>query len=262
MPEAESVMDLGVLDMVVVFSFLILPVVVFVQMKIAVMREMFSAVARMSIQLFLVGLYLRFLFRINSVWLNMLWIGVMITCANASTLSKSGLSWRRYFGALSIGTACSALLMTGLFVFAVIRPTPLYDARYMIPLAGMILGNCLRGNVVALERFFSSLTNGRKEHLTRLFLGAGRLEAVMPYIRSSLRAAVMPSLSTMATMGVVSLPGMMTGQILGGSVPMVAIKYQIAIMICIFCGITLACASNLYFAAMIALDDYGMLRDN
>ena len=261
MSESLQVVNLSFLDMVVLFSLLLFPAIVFLRLRLGLMKEMVVSIARMTLQLLLVGLYLRFLFRVNSLWLNAVWIAVMVTFANMSTLGKAGLPWRRYFWPLYIGTAGSAVLMMFFFVGVVIRPTPLYEARYVVPITGMILGNCLRGNVIALERFFSSLRNDRKGYMTRLLLGAARSEALAPYIRSAMRAAVSPSLATMATLGLVSLPGMMTGQILGGSIPMVAIKYQIGIMLCIFCGITLACAVNLRFAASLALDEYDMPRE-
>jgi len=91
-------------------------------------------------------------------------------------------------------------------------------------------------------------------------LGATLSEAVRPYMQKALQAAAGPLLATIATMGIVSLPGMMTGQILGGSMPVMAIKYQIAIVISIFSAMILASGLNLLFSMKIAFDDFGMLR--
>ena len=260
MADAGGVADLGLRGMLVVYSLLVIPLFVSVHFGLGMVRELVVSVVRMSVQLLLVGLYLGVVFRVNSLWISVLWILVMVTAANLSILGKAKLPKRRYFWVTYAGVGGSALLMTLVLVGVAVRPTPLYDARYVVPITGMVLGNCMRGNVIALERFFSSLNGDRKGYLTRLMLGATTSEALAPYIRSALRAAVSPTLATMATLGLVALPGMMTGQILGGSLPIVAIKYQIAIMICIFCGTTLACAVNLRLTAALALDEYGMPR--
>ncbi|MBN2701720.1 MAG: ABC transporter permease, partial [Methylothermaceae bacterium] len=155
----------------------------------------------------------------------------------------------------------SALLSTAYLVFLVIRPPLIHDARYLIPLAGMILGNCLQANVIALERFYAAIRKNESEYLTFLLLGATRWEAVRPYFREAVKAAVNPTLASMATLGLVSLPGMMTGQILGGAEPWVAVKYQIAIMVCIFTATTVASILNLALSLTIAFNEFDVLRE-
>jgi len=183
----------------------------------------------------------------------------MVIVANFSILKKSGLNRRRYFLLTFAGVAFSTALITGIFVMAIIGPSPIYDARYLIPIFGMILGNCMRGNILTLERFYSGIRENEREYLTYLMMGATRLEAVRPYMRHALTAAFAPQLSTMATMGIVSLPGMMTGQLLGGSVPLTAIKYQIAIMICIFTALVIASVLNLLLTMRISFNRFDML---
>jgi len=112
-------------------------------------KDIGIGILRMSVQLGLVGFYLKMLFDLNNPWLNALWILVMLLVADLAILKRSGLK-RRYF-ALSTFTAIavSIMLSTAYLVFLVIQPTHFYDARYLIPLAGMILGNCMQGNVIA-----------------------------------------------------------------------------------------------------------------
>jgi putative ABC transport system permease protein len=124
-----------------------------------------------------------------------------------------------------------------------------------------ILGNCLQGNVIALERFYSSLRKNENEYMTFLMLGATRWEAVHSYFREAVKAAINPTIASMATMGLVSLPGMMTGQILGGSEPWLAVKYQIAIMICIFTSTMIASIINLKLSLNIALNTFAVLKN-
>ena len=100
------------------------------------------------------------------------------------------------------------------------------------------------------------------EFMTYLMLGASLREAVQPYLRDSIKAAVNPTIATMATMGIVSLPGMMTGQILGGAMPMEAIKYQIGIMICIFTSMVVASLVNILLSLPVAFDDHQRLNED
>ncbi len=100
-----------------------------------------------------------------------------------------------------------------------------FEARYLIPIGGMILGNSLSGNVLGIGEFYADIKRNENRYLYNLSLGASRYEALLPYIRKSLRSAVRPTLANIATAGVVFLPGMMTGQILGGVSPLLVIKY-------------------------------------
>jgi putative ABC transport system permease protein len=215
----------------------------------------------MSIQLLLVGIYLKMLFDLNNPWLNGLWILIMLLVADVSILRRAGLKVRYFALATFTAVASSILFSTAYLVILVIQPTHYYDAHYIVPLAGMILGNCLQGNVIALERFYSSLRKNENEYTTFLMLGATRWEAVRPYFRDAVKAAINPTIASMATMGLVSLPGMMTGQILGGSEPWLAVKYQIAIMICIFTSTTIASILNLKFSLTIAFNAFDVLKN-
>lgn len=252
--------DLSLWQMAAVYALFLVPLGIFAVCRIGLVRETIVSALRMSAQLTLVALYLGLIFELNHWWLSGLWIVIMVFVANMSVLQKAGVNRRHFFVCSLGGIAVSTALVAGFLVFAIIRPTPAYDARYLIPITGMILGNCLRGNVLSLERFYSGIRDNEKTFLTYLMLGATLHEAVRPYLRNAIKAATAPILSTMATTGIVSLPGMMTGQILGGAPPTTAIKYQIAIMVCIFTAITLATLLNILFSMRVAFDEYGMLK--
>ena len=252
--------DLGYIDMMFIYLMLLIPVAFSIWLKLGIIKETAISVLRMTIQLGLVGLYLGVIFDLNSLLLNILWILVMMIVANASILRQSGLLARHLFP-YTFSAVCLALtLISTIFVVVAIAPQPLYDARYLIPITGMLMGNCMRSNVIALERFYSGIRSNEKEFITYQMLGATLTEATLPYMRSAMRSAINPMLATVATLGIVSLPGMMTGQILGGSSPMVAIKYQIAIMISIFSAMVISSTLSLIFTRKIAFDSYGMLK--
>lgn len=254
-------LDIELPRMALLYGLCLLPWLLLRMLGLLLSRDIGISVLRMSVQLALVGFYLKWLFELNNPWFNGLWILMMLLVADFSILRRAGLKARYFAFVTLIAIAFSILFSTAFLVFWVIRPALFYDARYIVPLAGMILGNCLQGNVIALERFYSALRKNENEYATLLMLGATRTEAVRSYFREAIKAAINPTIAGMATMGLVSLPGMMTGQILGGSEPWVAVKYQIAIMICIFTSTTLATIINLRLTLNSAFNEFDVLRD-
>lgn len=257
-----ATLDIQLPQMALLYGLCLLPVFLLWLIGLRLSRDIGISILRMTIQLALVGIYLKTLFDLNNPWLNGLWILVMLIVADLSILRRAGLKARYFALATFTAIASSILFSTAYLVILVIQPTHYYDARYIVPLAGMILGNCLQGNVIALERFYSAVRKNENEYATFLMLGATRWEAVRPYFREAIKAAINPTIAGMATMGLVSLPGMMTGQILGGSEPGLAVKYQIAIMICIFTSTTIAGIINLKLSLAIAFNAYDVLRDD
>jgi putative ABC transport system permease protein len=253
-------LDIALPRMALLYGLCLLPWLLLWLIGLRLSRDIGISILRMTVQLSLVGIYLKALFELNDPWLNGLWILLMLLVADLSILQRAGLKARYFFLATFTAVASSILFSTAYLVMLVIQPALYYDARYIVPLAGMILGNCLQGNVIALERFYSALRKNEKEYETFLMLGATRWEAVLPYFRAAIKAAINPTIAGMATMGLVSLPGMMTGQILGGSEPWIAVKYQIAIMICIFTSTAVASIINLKLSLNIAFDGFDVLK--
>lgn len=252
--------DIGLPAMAVLYAVTLLPALLLHLIGLKISRDLAWAVVRMSAQLAILGFYLQYLFALNHPWLNAAWIALMLVAADLTILARSGLRWRRFFASTLAAVGVGVLFSSGYLIGLVIRPLPLYDARYLIPLVGMLLGNCLQSNVIALERFYTALRRNQTEYLTYLLLGASRTEAVRPYFRQAMLASVNPAIASMATMGLVWLPGMMTGQILGGSDPWVAVKYQIAIMLSILVSMTLTNSLALWFSLRIAFDRNDVLR--
>lgn len=257
-----ATLDIGAAQMAVLFGVVLLPWLLLGLLGIGLTKAVGIGILRMTLQLGLVGVYLKTLFELNNPWLNGLWILVMLLVADLAILGRAGLNRRLFFLSTFTAVTLSVLFSAAYLIFLVIRPPLFYDARYLVPLTGMILGNCLQSNVIGLERFYSALRKNENEYLTYLLLGATRQEAVAPYFREAVKAAVNPTVASMATLGLVALPGMMTGQILGGGDPWVAVKYQIAIMLCIFSSTTLAALLNLKLSLNIAFDEFDGLRED
>ncbi len=239
----------------------LIPAAVLFIRKLPIWKEVIIAVLRMAVQLSLIGFYLQFLFKYNSPVLNIAWVLVMICIANMTIIKRVGLRRRLLFFSTGIGIFISTSLV-GVTLLLTVGIRPLYDAHYLIPLIGMILGNTLQGNVIALERFYSSLRSEQKLYELLLFNGASNYEALTPFMNNALTAAISPAVGGMMTTGLVALPGMMTGQILGGTVPIEAIKYQIVIMAAIFLAIFLSIILNLLITPRITFNAYGVLKSD
>ena len=158
--------DLGIVDFGLFYLLLAVPLLISLWLDLRIIKDSLYALFRMTLQLLLIGLYLDFLFKLNSPFLNVAWIMVMLIMANVSTLRQSGLSFWRMFPFSFYGITVGFAVILTVFVGLIIRPTPLYDARYLIPISGMILGNCMRGNIVSLERFDSGILQNQKEFIT------------------------------------------------------------------------------------------------
>ncbi len=173
-------------------------------------------------------------------------------------LRGSGLSLRLFFV-----TYPALLLAVGLvlayFMLLVFAPDPVLDARYVIPVAGMLLGNSMNRAIITLERFYSDIRADQAGYVSLVAMGATLREATAPYLATAYRAGLAPSLANTANIGLVFLPGMMTGQILGGSEPMTAIEYQIAIILAIFVTTELASLLAIRFSMIRGFDDLGFL---
>lgn len=254
--------DPGWIGVLAAIGMLLIPLGMMAHQRIPLIRQALVAVLRMTVQLLLVGLYLQWVFELDRWWITLPWLLVMVSAATVSTLRGSGLRARLLImaaaPALLLGTAIPLFWFIGL----VLRNPNVLEARYAIPVAGMILGNCLRANIVGIRDFYQQIRKDRKAYLLTLAQGATLCEAVCPYLRHSFQAAVAPTIATMMTIGVVSLPGMMTGVILGGADPVVAIRYQIGIMLAIFTGTTITVPMAIYFSLRRCFDGYGLLHDD
>ena len=201
-------------------------------------RSLLVAAIRMVVQLTLVGLVLTTLFSVVSpLWTGIAALGMVLFAGHEAAQQQS----RRLSGwwSYGLGTGCmmmSSVLVTVFTLIAALRPNPWYDPRYAIPLLGMILGNCMTGVGLGLDTLTTSLVSRRASVEAQLMLGATRQVAMSPVTREALRSALMPTINSMSATGVVSLPGMMTGQILGGVPPAEAVKYQILVMFLIAGG--------------------------
>jgi putative ABC transport system permease protein len=158
---------------------------------------------------------------------------------------NSGIN-RNFKIAISLSLAGMGLIMV-LFFIGVVVGINVFNPRYTIPISGMIIGNAMTGVSLALKTFTENCKAQKNKMETLLNLGVAPKKILMPFVNNSLETALLPTINTMLGMGIVSLPGMMTGQILSGTLPTTAILYQISIMITICTVVCLSVFSSLYF---------------
>ena len=193
-------------------------------------RQLVVAAARAIVQLTLLGLVLVPVMGARSPFVVAAMCAVMVVVGAREGLRRVS---RRYPG--MYGTALASLAVAGggtavLATAVLIRADPWWAPRYLVPLLGMILGNGLTGIGLGLDRCLHRLDVGRSEVEALLARGATRWEAARPVAADAIRTGTVPILNTMSVVGIVSIPGMMTGQILGGTDPILAARYQLVIL--------------------------------
>jgi len=258
----KQIIDVSLWSLAGGYLLLIFPLAILLYQRVRILKETATAVIRMTLQLLFVGLYLQVVFKLNNPFLNLAWVAIMVIVADLSILRGCKLNIKRFllplFIALIAGTAIPVLA----FVGPILRLPDWFDAQYVIPLAGMILGNCLRADIIGLNNFYQSIGTNQKAYHQSLAYGAALIEALNPYFREALRASLTPTIASMATIGLVALPGMMTGVILAGADPFTAIKYQIAIMIAIFSGTAITVFLAIRLTIHSSFNAYGTLNPN
>ncbi len=201
-----------------------------VALRLGLHKKLALAAVRTVVQLLLVGLVLQWVFSLSKWYLVLALMLFMALVAGISAVRRTG---RRYPGIwidsmLSIWA--SSWIITGIALFGIVQVEPWFLPQYAIPLLGMILGNTLTGISLGLDRLGQELVSRRNEVDGLLALGATRWEAAQGPVRSAVQTGMIPILNSMMVVGIVSLPGMMTGQLLAGVAPEQAVKYQVVIM--------------------------------
>jgi putative ABC transport system permease protein len=232
------------------------------RLHLGVERRVLIAAARSTVQLSLIGLVLKVLFAQTSLPLIGLMALVMLAVAGWEVLARQK---RRFLGAWGYGIGAVSMFVSSFSVLllaltVIIGVKPWYQPQYLIPLLGMLLGNTMSGIAIALDNLTRNAWDARGRIEARLLLGAGWEESIADIRREALRSGLIPIVNAMASAGLVSLPGMMTGQILGGSPPMEAAKYQLMIMFLISAGTGLGSMAAVWIGSRRLFDERQRLR--
>jgi putative ABC transport system permease protein len=231
-------------------------------LQLGLERQILVAALRTLVQLTLVGLVLKTLFALASPWLTLLAVAVMILAATTEVASRQEQHFRSWWNfGLGAGAITMATVLAALFTLTThIRPSPWYDPRYSIPLVGIVLGNVMNAVSLGLNGMLTAAVRERAAVEAQLALGASRFVALKPFIRRSLRAGLIPIVNQMSAAGLITLPGMMTGQILAGMDPTDAVKYQILTLFLLAGGAGIGVLGAVYASAWRLTDERHRLR--
>ena len=194
-------------------------------------RDLLVGTIRTFAQLFLLGYALKVIFALDRAWLVLAIFGFMILFASWTIRARIKEKQVSFFLPVFFSMMISYVLVSYMVTAVVVGVKPWWKPQYFIPLGGMVIGNSMNAIAIALERLLSDLRARRQEVEMKLCLGADYKEASHDVVRNAMRAGMIPSINSMMAVGVVFIPGMMTGQILAGADPLMAIRYQIVVMV-------------------------------
>jgi len=202
-----------------------------VMLRLGLGRDLVWGTIRCVAQLFLMGFVLRFLFQLESAWPVLLVFAGMILLASQIVHGRVGRVGVPVFWPTFVTMLLSYSVVSVVVTALIVQVKPWYKPQYFLPLGGMVIGNSMTAIALALERLVTGLGRNRAQVELLLSLGADRNEASRPWLREAVRAGMLPSIVSMMGVGVVFIPGMMSGQVLAGADPLVAVRYQIVVML-------------------------------
>lgn len=238
--------QINIANFFLIYALLLIVLWIMKKCKIQQSKFLLLGSIRMSIQLMLAGFVLMYIFENDHPIFTLFYIVVMVGFAIHRVLSRNPELNKRFKIIIALSLGCSGLGVVIFFITCIIQEN-LWDPQYAIPLSGMIFGNVMTGLNLGLKTFSESLKANTKQVEALLNFGARPQAIMQPFVAQALETALLPTLNSMIGMGIVSLPGMMTGQILSGTLPTTAILYQIAIMIAICTVVCLSVFCSLYY---------------
>jgi putative ABC transport system permease protein len=211
-------------------------------------RSLIVGTARTVVQLSVVGYVLAWVFHADRWYWTALYLVFMAAVATQTAVGRQDRRIPGLTALMTVSISGSGFFVLAVVIGLVVRPSRWYEPQYTIPLAGMILGNALTGATLAVERLTSEIRGNRLAIEAALSLGATARQAAEAPVRAAVKAALLPTINAMMVVGLVQLPGMMTGQILAGAPPEQAVRYQMVVMFMISAAVALTSA----FAALLA----------
>lgn len=242
-----SAVEISIPSLAISLIFIVVSLVITFGLRLKMWKEILVATIRTILQLFLAGVVLVFVFGWNIWFVTLILLVVMIIIASFESIRKQKhKSAGMYFMvalALFVTTAFSLVILLSL----VIRVKPWYEPQYLVSMGGMVIGNSMTAAALVLNRMWGDLKLRQKEVESLLALGASPYQAAGASIREAIKMALIPTINSMMVVGVVKLPGIMTGQIMAGQPPASAIRYQIVVMFFILGAATITAAVTALF---------------
>ncbi|HIW75415.1 MULTISPECIES: ABC transporter permease [Gordonibacter] len=235
-----GVVDIGYLELFAASALMLVAGIVSWRLELGQTKRIVVSSVRTFVQLLAVGFVLMFLFEYQTWWLVLLLLGFMVLAATQIATSRVKSSIRGLWPAVFVSLFASSIVVAFVVVEGVIHADPWYNARQLVPIAGMIIGNAMSATAVAIDRLFADMDSRSNEVFALVALGATPKEAAFPSIKAAVGAGMTPILASMSAAGIVTIPGMMAGQLLAGADPVAAAKYQIVVMLMLSAANTVA----------------------
>ena len=229
-PSGESITDVSWFDLSLAFGLILIAIGISRWQSLGLVKDLIIGAVRTVVQLVLVGYVLVYVFALDRWYVTLAVLTIMLIVAVYAAVGRQkkaspALKWITG-AAMLLGSSLTLLYVTTL----VVRVHPWHDPRYLIPLFGMIVGSSMNGASLAIERLAGEMEARAGEIEAYLALGANYRQASGQPVRQALRASLIPTVNGLMVVGIVTLPGMMTGQILAGASPLTAVRYQIVVV--------------------------------
>lgn len=251
----NQVIQLQIWQFSLIYLLLILVLLLMKKCNIDKSKLLILASMKMTLQLTLAGFILTYLFKNPKPLFTIMYLLAMTSFTIHRVLSKNKELNPKFKGIICLAILFSAAFIIFYFVCIVVGES-IFNPQYVIPISGMVMGNIMTGLSLGLKSFRESLHGQRNKIHALLCAGASPDRILLPFVKQALETAILPTLNSMLGMGIVALPGMMTGQILAGTLPTTAILYQIAIMIAICTVVCCSCFGSLYFGYKTLFDKH------
>lgn len=253
-------LDISWTGMFFVLLLILVPLALDYWLKLKLAKDVVISVSRMFVQLALMGIFLEYLIKWDTVGLNILWFFVMVLAASHSAIKRNQLPFRKFWGPIFLAMVLAVGFAALYFNILIIKAKNPFSTRFFVIISGMILGNSMKGIIIVLDKFYTNIRKEKHQYFFRMAIGASKIEALRPWIKQSIHASLQPILAVAATTGLVSIPGMMTGQIITGASPIIAIKYQLAIIMIIFTALVISVVLAIFFSIRVVIDEQGKIN--
>lgn len=242
----DGVVDIGYVELFSASALMLVAGLVSWKLELGQTRRIVVSSVRCFVQLLAAGFLLMYLFEFQTWWLVLLVLAAMVIAATQIATSRVKSRIPGLVPAVFVSLFVSSTAIGLIVVEGVVHAEPWYNARQLVPITGMIMGNAMAAVAVAIDRLFADLDARTPEMFSLVALGATPHEAAAPSLKAAIGAGMTPILANMSAAGIVTFPGMMTGQLLAGADPLAAAKYQIVVMLMLSAANTIAIVSACY----------------
>lgn len=228
---AQHIIDIEPYKLAIGLVFVLISGLASLMYSLKLEKDLLIGTIRTFAQLFILGYVLKFVFALSNFYLVMSVFSFMILFAAWTIHSRVKIKQVPFFFPVFISMLLSFSFVSYMVTAVIVNVKPWWEPRYFLPLGGMVIGNSMNAIAISVDRLLSELKSKRTEIEMKLCLGADAKEASSDILRNAMQAGMIPTINSMMAVGMVFIPGMMTGQIISGSDPLTAIKYQIMVMI-------------------------------